>query len=173
MDDKKNDIPQQRKASSDIKTQPFSVRRIRLGLSLTLFGFFVFLLGARPGAFGLDRSPVIGFVQIAVFLVGLGIMCLGGYMSLMALWKNHRPTIAADIGFRLVSTGYVISVFTGMADVFGFGSHPLPRVPFFGEWQAAGVFVGEIVIGIGFVLLIPPFKALNRIKKDSVEKLSL
>ena len=173
MDDINNDTPQERKASNEIKTQPFSVRRIRLGLSLTLIGFFVFLLGARPGIFGLDRSPVIGFVQIAVFLVGLGIMCLGGYMSLMALWKNRQPTIAADIGFRLVSTGYVISVFTGMADVFGFGSHPLPRVPFFGEWQAAGVFIGEIVIGIGFVLLIPPFKALNRIKNDTSGNFSL
>ena len=27
--------------------------------------------------------------------------------------------------------------------------------------------IGEIVIGIGFVLLIPPFKALNRIKNDT------
>jgi hypothetical protein len=55
----------------------------------------------------------------------------------------------------MVTTGYVISVFCGMADVFGFGTQLRPRVPFFGPWQAAGVQVGEAVIAIGFLLLIP------------------
>ena len=133
----------------------YSRRRVQVGLTLTLMGFAIFLLGTRPGIFGLDRSAVIGFVQIAVFLVGLSIICIGGYISLMALWKDRKPTIAADIGLRLVSTGYVIAVFTGMADVFGFGSHLLPEVPYFGEWQAFGVLVGEGIIAIGFLLLIP------------------
>ncbi|KPL73568.1 hypothetical protein ADN00_14600 [Ornatilinea apprima] len=134
----------------------YSRSRVRLGLSTTLAGLLIFLLGARPGIFGLDRSPVIGFVQIAVFLVGMAIICVGGYMSLMALWKGRTPSIAADIGLRLVSTGYVVAVFAGMADVFGFGSHPLPEVPYFGPLQARGVVIGEIIIGIGFLLLLPP-----------------
>ncbi|PJH76592.1 MAG: hypothetical protein CO064_00395, partial [Anaerolineae bacterium CG_4_9_14_0_8_um_filter_58_9] len=58
--------------------------RVRLGLSVTLLGFIVFLVGARPELFFLDRSPVVGFVQIAVFLVGLALICMGGYVSLMA-----------------------------------------------------------------------------------------
>ncbi|NMC79359.1 MAG: hypothetical protein GYA59_08370 [Chloroflexi bacterium] len=139
--------------------RPYSQRRIRLGLTLTLFGFFVFLIGSRPAVFGLDRSPVIGFVQIAVFLVGLAIICIGGYFSLMALWKNRTPSLAVDFGVRLVSTGYVVAVFTGMADVFGFGSHPLPGIPFFGIWQARGVMLGEGIIAIGFLLLIPYSRA--------------
>jgi hypothetical protein len=49
----------------------------------------------------------------------------------------------------------LIAVFSGMADVFGFGSEPGPMVPFFGPWQARGVEVGEIVIAVGFLLLIP------------------
>jgi len=137
-------------------TRPYSRRRIRWGLSITLFGLVVFLLGSRPGLFGLDRSPVIGFVQIAVFLVGLGIICIGGYISMMALWKNRIPSIAADIGLRLVATGYVVAVFSGMADIFGFGSHVIPyAIPYFGEWQAAGVMIGEAIIGLGFLLLLP------------------
>ena len=107
--------------------------RIRIGLGFTIFGFIIFLLGARPSLFGLDRSPVIGFVQIGVFLVGLAIMCVGGYISMMALWNKETPSILADIGLRLVATGFVIAVFAGMADVFGFGSHPLPEVPYFGD----------------------------------------
>jgi hypothetical protein len=132
-----------------------SKMRVRFGLLITLFGLLVFLVGARPALFGLDRSPVVGFVQIAVFLVGLAFVCIGGYIGLMAFWKNGNRTIAADIGLRLVATGYVVAVFSGMADVFGFGTRVPPMVPVFGPWQATGVQIGETLIAIGFLLLIP------------------
>jgi hypothetical protein len=149
-------------ASSDppLETEPGpngmpSRVRIRIGVVLALAGLLIFLVGARPAIFGLDRSPVVGFVQIEVFLVGLIIMCLGGYISLMTLWKNGNRTIPADIGTRLLTTGLVIAVFSGMADVFGFGTQLRPRVPLFGPWQATGVQVGEVLIAIGFLFLIP------------------
>jgi hypothetical protein len=150
----------QKSFSVDVPTRriTYSRRRVRTGLILTLTGFLIFLLGATPEAFGLDRSPLIGFVQIATFLVGLGVMCLGGYICMMALWKDQSPSIPADIGVRLVATGYLLAVFTGMADIFGLGSHPLPRVPFFGPWQARGVELGEAMIAIGFLLMIPYFR---------------
>jgi hypothetical protein len=129
--------------------------RIRFSLILALLGLFVFLLGARPSLFGLDRSPVVGFIQVSVFSVGLGIICLGGYIGLTGFWKNGSRTISADIGSRLVATGYVIAVFAGMADVFGMGTQTFPRVPFFGPWQATGVEIGQVLIAVGFVLLIP------------------
>lgn len=129
--------------------------RTRVSLILTLLGLLLFLLGARPAIFGLDRSPVVGFIQIAVFTVGLGIICLGGYIGLTGFWKNGHRTIAADIGSRLVATGYVISVFSGMADIFGMGTQVFPRVALFGPWQAMGVQIGQVLIAIGFILLIP------------------
>jgi hypothetical protein len=129
--------------------------RIRLGLGVTIFGFIIYLLGAEPGLYGLDRSPVVGFVQIATFLVGLGIICLGGYISLVALWNGAQKSIASDIGLRLVSTGYVIAVACGMADIFGFGSNNYPTIPVFGIYQQIGVLAGEVVIAVGLLLLIP------------------
>jgi hypothetical protein len=129
--------------------------RIRIGIITTLLGLLIFVLGAEPGLFSLDRSPVIGFVQIAVFLVGLGIICLGGYISLNAMWNGLPKSIVLDIGLRLVATGYVIAVASGMADVFGFGSQKLPVVPHFGAWQQIGVMVGQTVIGVGFLMMIP------------------
>lgn len=129
--------------------------RTRFSLALALLGLLIFLVGARPSLFGLDRSPVVGFVQISVFIVGLGIICLGGYIGLTGFWKNGSRTIAADIGSRLVATGYVVAVFAGMADVFGMGTQTFPRVPFFGPWQATGVEIGQVLIAIGFILLIP------------------
>lgn len=129
--------------------------RVRLGSLICLAGLMVFMLGARPEWFNLDRSPVIGFVQIAVFTIGLGIICIGGYLTLAALWNGDPKSIISDIGQRLVSTGFVIAVACGMADIFGFGSQTAPAIPYFGFWQMVGVLIGEIVIGIGFLMLIP------------------
>ena len=127
--------------------------RIRFGLFLTLLGLFIFLVGAHPSLFGWDRSVVVGFVQIAVFLIGLAVISIGGYISLMVFWNNHPRTIAADIGLRLVSTGFVIAVFSGLADVFGMGTQTLPAVPYFGKLQEIGVQLGEVAIAIGFFML--------------------
>jgi hypothetical protein len=132
-----------------------SYLRVRFSLITVLLGLFVFVVGAKPGWFGWDRSPVVGFVQIAVFLVGLALICIGAYVGLVAMWGNEQRSIVADIGLRLVGTGYVISVFTGMADIFGLGSQPLPAVPYFGPWQALGVLIGQIVIALGILMTIP------------------
>lgn len=134
---------------------PISGKRIRFGIYGLLAGFLIVLLGAEPGLFGLDRSPVIGFVQISFMLVGLGIICLSGNFIVRALWRHTVPSIAADIGTRFVSTGFVIVVFSGLADVFGIGSQTLPNVPYFGVWQARGMEIGMGVIAIGFVMMFP------------------
>jgi hypothetical protein len=130
--------------------------RLNIGLGLTIFGFLVFILGADPDIVNLDRSPFVGFVQTATFSTGLALVCLGGYISLKACQRSgHIQSLAQDIGLRLVATGYLISLISGMADVFGFGTQSWPSLPFFGPWQAAGVVVGEIVIAVGFLLYLP------------------
>jgi len=147
--------------------RPNLLLRRRIGIALSLFGLFLFVLGADPGLFGLDRSPVVGFIQIAVFLIGLGAISIGGYTSLVSLWGRRGLTIAADIGMRLISTGYVIAAVSGMADVFGFGSEAFPKVPTFGIWQSIGVLFGEFVIGLGFLLLIPWSSTHNKTIDDA------
>lgn len=146
-------------ASAPVKAQAFRVEpsraRMRAALVTTLIGLFIFTVGAKPDWFGWDRSSVVGFVQISVFLIGLAVICVGGFVGLLALWKGRPRSIVADMGLRIVSTGYVIAVFAGMADVFGMGSQPLPGVPYFGPWQATGVMIGQALIAIGFLMLIP------------------
>lgn len=132
-----------------------SYLRIRFSLIVAAIGLFIFVVGAKPGWFGWDRSRVVGFIQIAVFLIGLAMICGGGYIGLLALWGKGQRSILADIGSRLVSTGYVIAVFTGMADIFGLGTQPLPNVPYFGPWQSSGVLIGQIVIAVGLLMMIP------------------
>jgi hypothetical protein len=146
-----------------------SYLRIRFSLITVSMGSFIFAVGAKPNWFGWDRSPVVGFIQIAVFLLGLALICAGGYVGLSALWGNEQRSILADIGSRLVGTGYVIAVFTGMADVFGLGTQPLPNVPYFGPWQAGGVLIGQAVIALGLLMIIPYRFDLKKLGKEMLE----
>lgn len=128
----------------------------RLGAALTITGLVFFILGSRPDLFGLDRSEVVGFVQVGVFTFGLFLIVLGGTFSLESLWPANCKTIAADIGLRLAWTGFVIALASGMADVFGLGTRPVTSgAPFFGFWQERGVLIGEIVMIVGFLMMIP------------------
>ncbi|KAA0273807.1 MAG: hypothetical protein EDM79_09280 [Chloroflexi bacterium] len=148
-----------RPASSPVPTTPradeITSPRIRLSLVIIFIGLFIFMVGAKPAYLGWDRSPVVGFVQIVVFLFGLAFICLGGYLGLHSLWWGIERTIVSDIGSRLVATGYVFSVFAGLADIVGMGSHPFPQVPYFGPWQAAGVMIGQGIIALGFLMMVP------------------
>ena len=132
---------------------------IRIGLAIVVVGLFLCVLGMYPGLFRLDQSPVIGYVQIAVFLLGLGLVCLGGYIAVNALWNGGQKTIPADIGWRLVATGFVFCVAAGMADMIGIAPQSFPRVtPHFGRLQIGGVILGEVIILLGFLLLNPHYK---------------
>ncbi|MBI5354522.1 MAG: hypothetical protein HZB50_17925 [Chloroflexi bacterium] len=129
--------------------------RIRFSMAITLLGLLIFAIGAKPVWFNLDRRPVVGFVQISVFLAGLAIICLGGYIGLLTLWWGRERTITSDIGARLIGTGYVVCIFAGLADIFGMGTQAFPKSPYFGPWQASGVLIGQGIIALGFLLLIP------------------
>ena len=142
-----------------------SYLRLRFSLICVTLGLLIFTIGAKPDWFGWNRVPVVGFVQIVVFLVGLALICLGGFIGLSALWGREQRTILADIGLRLVGTGYVIAVFTAMADVFGMGSQVFPMDPYFGPWQAGGVLIGQFVIALGFLMVIPYHLYLHRVYK--------
>jgi hypothetical protein len=133
-----------------------SYLRIRFSLITVGLGLLIFAIGAKPNWFGWNRASVVGFVQMAVLLVGLGLICGGGFVGLSALWGKVQRSIVADIGLRLIGTGYVIAVFSGMADVFGMGAQTLPDDnPYFGPLQATGVLIGQVVIAAGFLMLIP------------------
>ncbi len=146
-------------ASAPVETSPQRdnpvTPRIRISIGLALIGWVIFAIGTKPDWFGWDRSPVVGFVQIIVFLIGLAIICLGGYIGLQSLWWGQERTITSEIGSRLAATGYVIAVFAGLADIFGMGSQSFPQSPYFGPWQASGVLIGQGIIALGFLLLIP------------------
>lgn len=131
-------------------------KRVYIGLIIIAIGFFIFILGTNPGIFNLDRSPAIGFVQSATFSFGLAIICIGGYVSLKASRRAlYEQSLLEDIGLRLIGTGYLLSLVSALADVFGLGTQSWPALPFLGPSQAIGVVIGEIIIAIGFAMFIP------------------
>lgn len=141
-----------------VVNQKVTQSRANFGLGITLMGFLLFLLGADPGLINLDRSPYVGFVQTVTFSIGLALICLGGFISFkLCQRQGSSQSLAQDIGIRLVATGYLISLISGMADVFGFGTQAWPSLPFFGPRQALGVIAGEIIIAAGFLLYMPFF----------------
>jgi hypothetical protein len=129
--------------------------RLKIGFFIAMVGLVTYFIGADPGLLGLDRSPIIGLIQILVFMIGLAILCIGGQMCFTAIWNGYVKTIPFDIGIRLVWTGYVFTAASAFADIFGFGSHLYPNIPYFGNLQATGVVIGELVIAFGFLLMIP------------------
>jgi hypothetical protein len=45
------------------------------------------------------------------------------------------------------------------------GSQALPKVPYFGPWQAGGVLIGQSVIAVGFLMLIPYHYHSNQVSE--------
>jgi hypothetical protein len=125
-------------------------------VALDFFGLFLFLLGFQPWIFGLDRSPVIGYLQVVVYLSGLALVVVSSF----ALEYLMRPpgqalTIREDVGARLSATGYVFVAVSCTADLIGLGSHPLPGSPHLGLLQSTGLMVGTAMILVGLAMYHP------------------
>ncbi len=125
-------------------------------LLIDIAGLFFFLLGFQPGIFGLNRSPVMGYLQAVVLLFGLGMVMVGTY----AIQSLLRPvgqllSILEDIGVRLSATGYVLFAVSTTADLIGLGSHPLPGAPYVGTLQKIGLLISTGIILLGFILYHP------------------
>lgn len=138
------------------KSTPRHPRRIQFFLFLDFLGAFIFLLGIQPGLFGLDRSRVIGYLQVVVFLSGFGLVVLSSFAMETLLRPAGRPwTIREDIGARLAATGYVLAAVACSADLIGLGTQPLPGAPHLGVLQSFGLILGVFVVVIGLFLYHP------------------
>lgn len=147
---------------TDLTQHPTSPRPLnnsafrRAGLITAAVGLLLCLLGSLPQTVGMNNSEAIGFVQLGVLTIGLLLICIGGSLALGSLWPSYWRSIAADIGLRVAWSGWVLAAVAALADVLGLGTRPLSSAfIFFGFWQARGVMIGEAMIFIGFLLMIP------------------
>ena len=104
--------------------------------------------------FGLDRSPVVGFVQIAVFLVGLAISAWAAISPLTPLGRSRKRQL-----LRISASVWLAPdmwwQWPPVWQMFRLWQPSIPAMPYFGHWQAIGVMIGEVIIAIGFLLMIP------------------
>ncbi|MGD8813023.1 MAG: hypothetical protein PVI78_00950 [Anaerolineales bacterium] len=121
---------------------------------LGLVGLGAFIIGVDPGLIGMDLTPHVGIVQMGTWLAGLAIMLVGGYGAVRIV-RNHRPTsLRAEIGLRLIATGYVFSLVASLADYLGIGTQHFPDLSF-GNIQVIGLGFGIAVSVVGLILYWP------------------
>jgi hypothetical protein len=127
---------------------------VRIWMSSVLIGLFLFVIGIDPNIISMDRSPVVGFVQVGVWLFGLAMILFGAYAALRILRNKRSLTLRAEIGERLIATGYVVAAAASLADFIGIGSHKIPEL-IFGPIQIIGLVVGILTAFIGIGLYWP------------------
>ena len=133
---------------------PRQVRWARRWMTLVLIGLFIFIIGVEPDLIGMNRSPAVGFVQVGVWLTGLAILLVGAYATVRVV-RNTRPnSLRADIGMRLIATGYVVASVASMADFIGLGAQQIPNVNF-GPLQVSGLAMGVVISLLGVLLYWP------------------
>jgi hypothetical protein len=133
---------------------PKQVRRARRWMTVVFVSLLVFLIGIQPDLIGMNRSQTVGFVQIGVWLVGLAFLLLGAYATVRVV-RNGKPTsLLADIGIRLIATGYVVAAVASLADFIGVGAQRMPLVSF-GPIQVIGLVTGAILSTLGVILYWP------------------
>lgn len=136
---------------------PLSPRQIswaRRWMTIVLLGLLLFLVGIEPDLIALDRSPVVGFVQIGVFLTGLALVLLGGYSAVRVIRNGREKSLRADVGLRLIATGFVIAASASLADFMAIGSHRMPLIHF-GPLQTTGLILGVVISLLGLALYLP------------------
>jgi uncharacterized membrane protein len=133
---------------------PRQVRRARRWMTIVLLGLFIFVIGVQPDILGLNRSLTVGFVQIGVWLTGLAILLLAAYATVRVVRNGKENSLRADIGTRLLATGYVVAAVASLADFIGVGAQQMPFITF-GPVQVIGLVVGVVLSLLGIILYWP------------------
>lgn len=134
--------------------RPFQARIAQIWMTIVFIGLFLFVIGLDPDIIGMDRSPVVGFIQVGVWLSGLAMILLGAYAAIRIIRNGMPLTLRSEIGERLIATGYVIAAAASLADFIGIGSHRIPEL-IFGPLQVLGLIVGLVTCLMGVVLYWP------------------
>ncbi len=127
---------------------------IRRLIALALVGVIAFIIGVDPDLVGMNLTPAVGIAQMGLWMTGLAMVLVGGY-SAVRIVRNGRPSsLRADIGTRLIATGYVFSAVATLADYLGIGTQRFPNLSF-GEVQVFGLVFGIIISLLGLALYWP------------------
>jgi uncharacterized membrane protein len=131
--------------------------RLTYATTLTLFTLGLLCVGLAMGApfLNVDNTPGFGMIQMMVFLIGLTLLTLAGFLQISTLRQTDTPrSLQADIGIRLGATGLVFAYISGLSDLLGIGTHIEPNFarPSVGWLQLIGLGLAIVLITLGMVL---------------------
>ena len=149
------------------------LRFSQVGIALGALGAVLTLMGLFPGVTGAATTAGIGLVQVIMVLAGYGLLILGALIYLKcAFYLNVPSNLAQQIGIRLALTGLLFAAFSGLADIFGFGSHIRDDVIdiFFGSLQMIGIMASFCLSSFG--VLVYALSGARQAETSPVEQLS-
>ena len=111
---------------------------IRRFAVLAIGGVIAFIIGIDPGLIGMNITPGVGLAQMSVSMAGLALVLIGGYAAVRIVRNSRANSLRADIGVRLIATGYVFAVVASLADYLGIGTQRFPNLSF-GAVQVTGL----------------------------------
>lgn len=127
----------------------------QVGIAIGTLGVMIALMGLFPSITGVDATPEIGVIQVFMLLVGYGLLTFGAVLyAKVNFYSGVAANLTQQIGLRLVLTGLLFASITGLADIFGFGSHVRTATTdiFFGGLQAVGFLACLAVAAFGVLL---------------------
>lgn len=130
-------------------------RVAQLAIALGALGVMLTFMGLFPGVTGLQPAAGLGIVQVFTILAGFSLLILGGLLYVKyTFYYRKQANLAQQIGIRLALTGLLFASMSGLADIFGFGSHgfDLGVEPVFGVLQAIGIIGGFVISAIGILI---------------------
>jgi hypothetical protein len=142
-------------------------------MTVMFVSLLIFMVGIQPDLIGMNRSVTVGFVQIGVWLTGLAILLVAAYSTVRVIRNGKPNSLRADIGIRLIATGYVVAAVGSLADFIGVGAHRMPVVHF-GYIQMIGLVTGVLLSMLGVILYMPWSKkaATRESEPDPAEAIS-
>jgi uncharacterized membrane protein len=130
-------------------------RVAQFGIAIGALGMTLTLMGLFPGVTGINATPSIGIVQITAILMGFALLIFGALIYVkFTFYVNTPSNLAQNVSTRLALTGLLFAALTGLADIFGFGSHTRAAAAdaFIGPLQAVGVIGSFLLAALGVLL---------------------
>ena len=132
-------------------------RFAQVGIALGALGVMLCLMGLFPGVTGAEPTAGIGLVQVIMVLIGYSLLIMGALVYLKYTFYLDVPaTLVQQIGTRLALTGILFAALSGLADIFGFGTHIRDDVVdiFFGQLQMVGILASFGMSSLGVLIYV-------------------
>src|SRR5258707_8163237 len=91
-----------------------------------------------------------------MIMIVFTILSTGAYICVKsAKYPGIKHNLAQQTVPILCMTGLVIAIGAGLADILGYGSHPIGvegSHPILGQWKAAGMVGGFVIASVGVII---------------------